>query len=344
MTWRKLPVYNFLMVACVVFVSGGCRIPNGKSDVKYGVIRDSDKVSMLVDIDRTGEMPICILARIPTAVKSLGISETAISKRIAEVREFAETSAKTWLGFLSNNPSWHRKDVRIKFYLGEKECQQKPWWALTIFTDVGPARSHLVPGKDLDPDCVNFVFKEPDGRQCLPESNPNTRSLSLASAGYSGGLRSVAHELGHIFGLADTYDQKDYQEGFYARNEASIMGKSENFHVDDSTGINGIWSYINGGLPCIEESVLNKDAKGRFGALHCATKRNRVPKKDRDGKLSCDKGYRLSRVQICIAGFDEGTFKPPTCPSNMPDYDTTYGVCCPAGQGFDLSQMGCAAK
>jgi hypothetical protein len=324
----------FLFMVMCIFVA--CKGVVGDSDVKYSVMPYAEKTSLLVDIDQTNEIHICVKERVPTFVKALGISQRDIEGRLFEVSDYAQSAVRTWLSFLNENKFWRRKDPKIHVYMGSAECASMPSSGVEIETDVGPARN----ASGNEPDC-GFYFKEPDGRVCRAHAIPAQRKVRIASAGWHGANSTIAHEFGHIFGLGDVYDAPNYQEGFAKKNEASLMGGSPAFHVDDYLGINGVWSYIKFGVACRQGMPMNPEVKSIFGSLHCATERNRAPQRNSKGDLACEPGFWLSPLQVCIAGVAGAT---PTCPAHLPQFDYSVGVCCPDSQFFNPAIMACSHR
>jgi hypothetical protein len=151
----------------------------------------------------------------------------------------------------------------------------------------------------------------------------------------------ITHELGHIFGLGDIYDEKGYQTGFEDRNDGSIMGSDNQFCKDDALGINGVWSMLNGGVACVGGTAANANVNEgynvKFRSLHCASK-SVPPKIVEQGKSLCPQGFQMSPLQICV---EYGWGEKIVCPSEIPDYDLNWGVCCPAGKSFDTGIMAC---
>jgi hypothetical protein len=134
---RNIPTFAFL-APLIVFIA--CQGSSLNSDAQYSVSPFAEKTSILVDIDYTGRISICIQERIPTFVKTQGISDAAVAARLSEVKGYAESAINTWLSFLKDNKFWRRKAVNIEFFVGTVQCASKPPNAITIETDVGPAR------------------------------------------------------------------------------------------------------------------------------------------------------------------------------------------------------------
>jgi hypothetical protein len=340
----------FARLASMTLLFVACAPPKSESEVRYSVISDATENSMLIDIDRTGEVPICVVPRVPGAVKDT-ITQEDIDSRIAQVRQHAEDAALRWLGFLKENRFWRQKNPRPLFFDSREECEQRK--GIIIETDVGPARSRQLSNGTSDPDCLDFYFKKPDERMCRAYMDIEKRTIYLASDGWHGGLRVIAHELGHVFGLGDVYDEVGYQTGFGNRNANSIMEYSGNFTEDDALGINGVWSLIKFGVACRGATQRRVDVTAGSEespdapSIFCATTNTVAPLLDDTGRSSCPKAspdgnrYWLSPLQICIEMGDQFPLK---CPTDRPDYDRKKGVCCPKGEVFDPGLMKCDLK
>lgn len=309
-----------------------CMKEGTSSEVNYAVNESANKVSLLRDVDSKNLISVCIQERIPTFVKAQGITDADIAKRLNEVQASTDSALKTWLSFLQFNQFWRRNNVNIVYYMGANQCKNKPSDAITIETDVGVSANLR---------CAGFYLPEPDGRLCRAHAYPLQRQIKLASSGWHGGERVVAHELGHIFGLGDVYDEDGRQTGVETMNENSIMGRSSFFTADDMLGINGVWSYVKFGVTCRNVTEMNTDFKSIYGIMHCTVKENLPVTIASDGKANCPVGYKLSSGQYCIADFASLPVSAPMCPANAPSYDANMGVCCPQGQVYFPGTMSC---
>ncbi len=209
---------------------------------------------------------------------------------------------------------------------------------------MGEARYQYTAEGTVSPDCIGEYFREPDGRLCRAYAHTEKREINIASAGKSGDVLVITHELGHIFGLGDIYDEERYQTGFEDKNDGSIMSGLRQFCKDDALGINGVWSLLKGGTACVggtsANASVNENYINSLRSLHCASKT--LPAKiDATGKSICPRGFKMSPLQICV---EDGWGKKLECPPELPAYDVKMGVCCPTGKAFDTGIMACESK
>lgn len=136
------------------------------------------------------------------------------------VRESIEKAVAAWTATLNQNQFWRCKTNAVR-------------WG-----EAGPGTVQFY----LDPS-INRAYTLVGQNQVYLPLASTVRSDPFAE-------RVILHEMGHVFGLADTYSQPGYQQPI--GQPQGIMNQLfyvEGLTEDDKAGANAFYEYINGRAP-----------------------------------------------------------------------------------------------
>jgi len=218
------------LCAALINVTAGCALEltdlddKSAQSSKYGTLNnymsrsEIRAVSPLMTIDRVGRINVCI-----------EVYGNAPADFETDIREAVQYAADSWNDMLNQPsppngdgvtfPPWNRRYVTIEF-----TCQG--WGLYYVYGDMNNDRA--------------FAY-------------PSQRSVTLdASCAWSQYRlwNVMAHEYGHLMGLADTYTEAAAGLDVYGQPSA-MMQNADGFTDDDRAGIWNLWRFlVYGGNPC----------------------------------------------------------------------------------------------
>jgi len=223
--------HSFVIWALVLraLVLSGCNVSTIESgvDEKYGVFTEEymsweqlRSVSPLMTLDETGSLNVCI--EFPQPVATQDEYQAMIERNFT-------TAVERWNEMLNEDPPpdqgdfvfppWNRATVAVEY-----TCSGSPLYRISA--DVANDRA----------------YAEVDQRRIVLDADSFTDDGRLFNV--------LAHEYGHLMGLADTYTEPAIGLDVYGQPD-SMMQTAMGFTEDDRAGIWNLWRYLQfGGAAC----------------------------------------------------------------------------------------------
>lgn len=279
------------------FVGSCIKLNTGRTQVKYASLTPPEtEKTPLMQINKTGKLGICIAV--------YGYERGAATIKVAEIQAHIARAIHDWTTLLKGHKKWRPTNVRLQFKSN-----------IDLTETCGKPDSPASQGSDPDRDIKIFKWAQQKGFLDFSQNYyrqqgfkiPVTRSFSLVSQRkvildhHDENLPFVLlHEIGHLFGVGDTYVETGYQTKIGEHPPSVMNGKSKTLTADDR---NGIWSVldnaINGTHACKTGHTQYKTQTGRSSdQLYCVPNldKNGAVVKGRNTQPSCPHGLIYSDI------------------------------------------------
>lgn len=209
----------------LLLVLMSCGSPNTTSQLHYGTFSYGASIVRSWSAYTILEENSCIL---PISILANGFQP--LQTEINQLQANLVKAVGAWTNAIDGNPNWRCETAFVSFGPSPREIKVIVYpYVIRGYAVVGQAEVHI-------------------GRDILNGSNPFAE-------------RIILHEMGHMFGLADTYTEPGYQQPI--NQPSGIM--NDLFNVpgltrDDIDGARALYDYMNGRSPFCRDDYVTGGA------------------------------------------------------------------------------------
>lgn len=278
-------VKKLIFLFALLLTFGFCTKPkNNFSDTKFAILKNYEKM-LLPDVFKNHKLKGCIRVFDEDSLKSELRSsyEKDVDLVTQAVGEGFISASWVWLRVIMRHPDWRHlkeKDFEVT-YSRQKDCGSKNEPGLVMVNLVlstegikQACAKYFEPGRN----CRSFTYA--DERQIYsidrdfmklqrPLQGEKFENYKLSY------VSLLVHEIGHDFGLGDTYCEHEYIEEKYINNQPpSVMNGNHSILLspDDRRAIFTIWDLIQKNQMVCDE-VKGSSITDDKGRMYCAPRK-----------------------------------------------------------------------
>ncbi len=292
------------------------------SDLNYA-LRPTDELS----ISLLKEMSVrkTLIACVRLSDKTSNFDEDTFVRSLAPV---VQTAVREWSDLIiRHEPSWPQKQRNDVTVVSGNKCNLNG----VDFT-INVWRHNVRFQADITAfyKTNNWTVQENGARSHAIIFNKSI-NYNHELAANDGGAYVLKHEFGHLLGLGDVYEEKNYQQGIGLEyHPPSVMkGDSASLTQDDALGLVAVWNFLKKGIQTCDASSKKKIADlSPTGVLFCipAGKGQAPVITDNEG-VGCPTGTFFSADGKCV-----------------PESQTQTEIECPKGMVLDSRSKFCVAQ
>jgi hypothetical protein len=262
---ERVCFYSINYRSLAVFIAGllmSCTNPEEQSEINYAFTRGSTSgYSITNDINKNGFIEISLAVPSQNLTnfqkQSSSISNMTGGELEQNLFDMIEKAVQSWAATLVGENGWQQSQIAVRRNLSmPSNCARDSYAAWRC---EGNRR-------------LTFVFDSTCARSA---ASLDTRTVTLC-----GDLlrlerdvvaRVILHEVGHIWGLGDTYGEAGGRA--VANQPSGIMNdlyQVQGLTEDDKSGSKALWSYLfKGGQPCRDGYMAIPSGNSSMNAIVC---------------------------------------------------------------------------